>query len=192
MIKLGVLISGRGSNLKAILNAIALKTLDASVEVVVSNRLNPEGFMHAKACNIPTFGLHSANFESKEQFEQKVADILHEFKVDYVVLAGYMRILGPLFIETFSNRIINIHPSLLPAFKGLNAQKQALDYGVKVAGCSVHLVNNELDGGKILAQTVVPVLPDDTEETLSSRILAQEHLLLPQTLQSISNHTIQL
>lgn len=182
---LGVLISGRGSNLQAILDAIADGRLDARVGVVVSNKADAQGLERAEKAGVPTAVLSHKDYESREAFDEAVVAELRERDVDVVCLAGFMRILSPVLVRAFPHRILNIHPSLLPAFVGLHAQRQAVDYGVKVSGCTVHLVDEELDHGPILLQAPVPVEEFDTEESLSARILEQEHRLYPEAIQLV-------
>lgn len=182
---LGVLISGRGSNLQAILDAIAAGRLDARVGVVVSNKLDARGLERAQRAGVPTVVLSLEDYDSREAFDEAVLVALRERDVDVVCLAGFMRILSPVLVRAFPNRILNIHPSLLPAFIGLHAQEQAVEHGVKVSGCTVHLVDEELDHGPILLQATVPVEECDTEETLSARILEREHELYPKAIQLV-------
>ncbi|HEX9003722.1 MAG TPA: phosphoribosylglycinamide formyltransferase [Blastocatellia bacterium] len=175
MKRIGVLISGRGSNMGAIAEAVRDGRIpNAEVAVVISNIETAAGLDRARALGIPTF-FHSHRGCAREEHDRAMAAELRRHEVDVVCLAGYMRLLSPWFIREFEHRILNIHPSLLPAFPGLDAQKQALDYGVKFTGCTVHLVDEELDHGPIVKQAVVPVLNGDTAETLSARILAEEH-----------------
>lgn len=182
---LGVLISGRGSNLQAILNAIADGRLDARVGVVVSNRLDARGLERAEKAGVPTVVLSHEDYDSRVAFDQAVLTALKERAVDVVCLAGFMRILSPVLVRAFPNRVLNIHPSLLPAFVGLHAQRQALEHGAKVSGCTVHLVDEELDHGPILLQATVPVEEGDTEDSLSARILEREHELYPKAIQLV-------
>jgi phosphoribosylglycinamide formyltransferase-1 len=176
MKRIGILISGRGSNMTAIASAVRQGRIpDAEVALVVSNVETAAGLERARELGIPTF-FHSHRGCTREEQDQAVAAELRRSSVDLVCLAGYMRLLSPWFIREFEHRILNIHPSLLPAFPGLGAQQQALDYGVKFTGCTVHLVDEELDHGPIVKQSVVPVIAGDTVETLSARILAEEHL----------------
>ena len=179
---LGVLISGRGSNLQAILDAIASGALDARVGVVVSNKPQAAGLERASRAGVPTKVISHRGFSTREAFDEAVLEALREHDVDVVCLAGFMRILSPVLVRAFPNRILNIHPSLLPSFVGLDAQRQAVEHGVKVSGCTVHLVDEELDHGPILLQRAVPVNEEDTEEELSSRILEQEHLAYPEAI----------
>ncbi|MDX2045083.1 MAG: phosphoribosylglycinamide formyltransferase [Acidobacteriota bacterium] len=175
MKRIGILISGRGSNMLALADAVKEGRIpDAEIALVVSNIADAAGLEKARELGIPTF-VHSHKSCTREQHDRAMAAELHRTGVDLVCLAGYMRLLSPWFIREFEHRILNIHPSMLPAFPGLDAQQQALDYGVKFTGCTVHLVDEELDHGPIVKQSVVPVLPGDTVETLSARILAEEH-----------------
>lgn len=188
-LRLGILASGRGSNLAAVLEEIAAGRLAAEVAVVISDQPTALALERAAKAGVPTVVVERRNFPDRVAFEKAVAAALRKHDVELVVLAGFMRLLGKNFVEEFSIRIINIHPSLLPSFPGLHAQKQALDYGVKITGCTVHFVNEVMDGGKIIAQAAVPVLPEDTEESLSARILVEEHRLLPQVIGWIAEIT---
>ncbi|MDR1044086.1 MAG: phosphoribosylglycinamide formyltransferase [Candidatus Adiutrix sp.] len=179
---LGILVSGRGSNLAAIAAQIEAGRLAARVGVVISDNPLAPALRIAAEKRLPKAVVERKAFPDKASFETEIAAILKAHQVDLVVLAGFMRLLGPLLTAEFPDRIINVHPALLPAFPGLNAQKQALDRGVKIAGCTVHFVNEIMDGGPIIAQAAVPVLPDDTEESLSARILEEEHRLLPEAI----------
>lgn len=189
---LGVLISGRGSNLLSILHAIGAGRLDARVRLVISNRPDAGGLVHAKAREVPTRVIPHRDFASREAYDEALVAALREAGVGLVVLAGFMRLVTPVLLGAFPERVINIHPSLLPAFPGVRSQAQALAYGVKVTGCTVHFVDAGTDTGPILAQTAVPVLDDDTEETLSGRILAAEHALLPRALSWIAQDRVTL
>ena len=174
MKKLGVLLSGRGSNFEAIARNIADGNLDAEIAVVISNRPESPGLETARRLGLPAVALPSKGMP-REEFDNQVAAILDQHKVDLVVLAGYMRLLSGAFVKHYPMRIVNIHPSLLPAFPGLDAQNQAFDYGVKVAGCTAHFVDEHLDSGPIILQAAVAVEVGDTAETLSARILKEEH-----------------
>lgn len=185
MTKLGILISGRGSNMVAIHEAIQAKILDAEIAVVISNKPEAQGLELAAEFGLKTVAIPPKNYASMTAYEQAVGDALRDAGVEWVTLAGYMRILGREFIRAFEGRILNIHPSLLPRFKGLNAQRQAIQAGVKEAGCSVHFVVEELDSGPIILQKKVPVMPGDDEATLSSRILVQEHIAYPEAIQRV-------
>ncbi len=182
-IVLGVLASGRGSNLQSMLDAIAEGRLAAKVAIVISDRSDAQATERARAVGIPTVTVSPRAFPTREEYDTQVAKILGDVGVEVVVLAGYMRIVTTALLHAFPDRVINIHPSLLPAFRGLHAQRQAIEYGVKVTGCTVHFVSEEIDGGAIILQATVPILGDDTEATLSERILEEEHRLLPQALQ---------
>lgn len=177
-LNLGVLVSGSGSNLQAILDAIAEGRLDARVRVVISNKAGVLALDRAARANVPTKVLLHREFPDRESFDAALVEVLREAGVDLVVLAGFMRLVTPRFLDAFPGRIINIHPSLLPAFPGIDSQKQAFDYGVKITGCTVHFVDRGTDTGPIIAQAAVPVLDGDDAETLRLRILEQEHRLL--------------
>lgn len=177
--RIGVLISGRGSNLGALIDAIAAGRLRARIALVISNRPAAAGLERARAADIETLVLNHRDFASRDEFDAAVARELEARGVTLVCLAGFMRLVGPALLEAFPAAILNIHPSLLPAFPGVEAQRRALEHGVKVSGVTVHLVTGELDAGPIVLQSAVPVLDDDTEATLSARILEQEHQLYP-------------
>lgn len=187
LFKLGVLISGRGSNLMALHQHIQSATLNAEIAVVISNVIDAPGLAWAQTQGLTCYGIERKIFPSKAEYEKKITDLLTSHHVDLVVLAGYMAILGKDFIEHFRNRIVNIHPSLLPAFPGLHPQRQALAAGVTESGCTVHFVDEGVDTGKIIAQKTVPVLPDDTEDTLSERILKEEHQLYAKAIEIVAN-----
>jgi phosphoribosylglycinamide formyltransferase-1 len=175
MKNLGILLSARGSNFDAIADHIASGKLDANIAVVISNKPDAPGIESARQRGLKALVVLSKGV-SREEHDRAVVAALHEHRVDLVCLAGYMRLLSPWFVEQFRNRILNIHPSLLPAFPGLEAQKQAFDYGVKVSGCTVHFVDADLDHGAIILQKTVPVLDTDDDHTLAARILEQEHI----------------
>jgi phosphoribosylglycinamide formyltransferase-1 len=183
--RLGVLISGRGSNLQAIIDATRDGRLDAVVAVVISNRADAPGLQRARDAGIPTAVIDHRAFPSREAFDRALVDELRRHDVALVCLAGFMRLLGPAFLQAFPDRILNIHPSLLPAFPGLHAQRQAFEYGVKISGATVHLVTAELDAGPIVLQAAVPVRHDDTEETLAARILVEEHRIYPEAIRIV-------
>lgn len=182
---LGVLVSGSGTNLQAILDAIAAGRLQAKVGVVVSNVATAKALDRAKAARVPAIVVDHKAFSSRAAFDAAVVEVLQAHHVDLVVFAGFMRIVTPTLLDAFPNRVVNIHPALLPAFPGVRAQKQALDYGVAISGCTVHFVDAGTDTGPIIAQAAVPVLDDDDEASLSARILEKEHELLPTVLQWI-------
>jgi phosphoribosylglycinamide formyltransferase-1 len=180
--RLAVLISGRGSNLQSILDAIANRTLDAIVAIVISNRSEAAGLDRARAAGIETMSVLPRDYPSRDDCDRAIVEILRTRDVGLVCLAGYMRIVGRPLLEAFEDRILNIHPSLLPSFPGLEAQRQALEYGVQVSGATVHLVTDGLDDGPIVAQRAVPLLTDDSVETLSARILVEEHRIYPEAI----------
>ena len=180
--RLGVLISGRGSNLQAIIDAIADGRLDARIAVVISNKPDAPGLLRAQATGIETVALRHTDYPSRAAFDLAVADELKQRDVGLVCLAGFMRLLSPDFVLAYPNAILNIHPSLLPAFVGLDAQKQAWDYGVTVTGATVHIVTPELDNGPIVLQATVRVEHADTADTLAARILVAEHRIYPEAI----------
>jgi phosphoribosylglycinamide formyltransferase-1 len=185
MHRLGILLSGRGSNFLAIAKAIhEQRLLGAEIAVVLSNIEDAPGLAAAHALQLPAFAIPSVGRKRNEHEAEMIAR-LHQHKVDLVCLAGYMRIISPAFVAAFRNRILNVHPSLLPAFAGLDAQRQAFDYGAKVAGCTVHFVDEAVDHGVIILQKTVTVNDDDTAETLSTRILEQEHLAYPEAISRV-------
>jgi phosphoribosylglycinamide formyltransferase 1 len=179
--RIGILLSGRGSNFEAIAQNVQNGSIDAEIGIVFSNRPDAPGLERARQLGLPNAAIVSAGCDRVE-FDRKVAGLLVDYRVDLVCLAGYMRILTGGFVRQFPERLLNIHPSLLPAFPGLDAQHQALQHGVKVSGCTVHFVDESLDSGPILLQTTVPVLDDDTVETLSDRILEQEHRIYSEAI----------
>jgi len=181
-LKLGILASGTGSNFEAIVNTIATQQLHAQIQVLVYN--NPDAKVVAKARkrDIPAILLDHRCFASREELDAQIAKVLHQFQVDLVVMAGWMRRVTQVLIDAFPDRILNIHPSLLPSFPGIRAVEQALNAGVKISGCTVHVVRLEVDSGPIVMQAAVPVLPDDTPQTLAARIQVQEHRIFPQSI----------
>jgi len=183
--RLGVLISGRGSNLQSIVDAIAHGQLQASIAVVVSNQPEAAGLMRAREAGVPAMCVAPKQYPSLDAYDAALARVLREHGVDLVCLAGFMRLVGTPLLDAFRDRILNIHPSLLPSFPGLEAQRQALEYGVTVSGATVHLVTSELDGGPIVAHAAVPVMPGDTVDTLSGRILVEEHRIYPQAIGAV-------
>jgi phosphoribosylglycinamide formyltransferase-1 len=186
---LGVLVSGRGSNLQAILDAIRDGRLKARVGVVLSNVAGAPGLERARAAGVPAQVLSHKDFPSRERYDEALVERLRAHEVDLVCLAGFMRLLSPVFVRAFPGRILNVHPSLLPSFPGLHAQRQALEHGVKVTGATVHLVDEELDHGPILMQSAVPVLEGDDEDSLSARILEQEHKIYPEAIALVLERT---
>jgi phosphoribosylglycinamide formyltransferase-1 len=182
--RLGILLSGRGSNFIAIADNVSAGKLDAEIAVVISNRADAPGIEVARQRRLNAQVIPSKG-RGREEHDTEVIAALKAAKVDLVILAGYMRLLSPEFIHAFPQQILNIHPSLLPAFPGLDAQRQALEYGVKVTGCTVHFVDEHLDHGPIIVQRTVPVLANDTVETLSARILEQEHIAYSEAIQKV-------
>jgi phosphoribosylglycinamide formyltransferase 1 len=182
---LGVLISGRGSNLQALIDAIADGRLDARIAAVVSNRADAAGLVRARQAGIETLCVAPRDYPDRDAYDRAILAALDARGVGLVCLAGFMRLVGAPLLAAFPNRILNIHPSLLPAFPGLDAQKQALDFGVRVSGATVHLVTADLDAGPIVLQAPVAVRGDDTVETLSARILAEEHRIYPEAIRLI-------
>jgi phosphoribosylglycinamide formyltransferase-1 len=194
VLKLAILISGRGSNLRSILQAIETRTLiGTNAKVVISNNPQARGIAVAKQFNIATEILSPSGLRGWS-YDKRLVSLLEKYDVSpsngLICLAGYMRVLSPEFVAKYKMRIINVHPSLLPAFPGLHAQKQALEYGVKVSGCTIHFVDEKIDSGSILLQRSVRVLDSDSEETLSKRILAQEHKLYPQAIRLIAERKV--
>jgi len=190
--KLAVLVSGRGSNLQAIIDSIEKEELDADISIVISNTKDAMALSRAERYNIKTTFINPADYLSKRAFDKALIEKLKEYPIDLICLAGYMRILGEEVIQTFKEKIINIHPSLLPAFPGLNSQKQAIEYGVKFSGCTVHFVDSGIDSGPIISQTVVPIYDNDDEKSLSERILEQEHHLYPKAIKMVKENQIKI
>lgn len=191
-LKIAILISGRGSNMMAIHQAIVDKKLDAKIQLIVSNKPDAAGFGYAHTHRIPVAVIEKKNNENLVTYDQRLIEKIESASVELVVLAGYMKLLSKLFTDHFRGRVINIHPSLLPAFPGLHAQKQALEAGVTESGCTVHFVDEGCDTGPIIAQKIVPITKDDNEESLSSRILVQEHILYPECLQLFAKGRVKL
>ena len=189
---LAVLVSGRGSNLQAIIDSIDRGELDAHLSIVISNTKDAMALKRAEKHGIKTIFIDPSTYSNNKEYDKALVLKLKEFSIDLICLAGYMRILGEEVIQTFEKKIINIHPSLLPAFPGLNAQKQAIDHGVKFSGCTVHFVDSGVDSGPIILQTVVPVYDNDDEKSLSKRILEQEHYLYPKAIKMIQENKIRL
>ena len=190
--KLAVLVSGRGSNLQAIIDSIDREELDAHLSIVISNTKDSMALKRAEKHGIKTIFIDPSTYLNSKEYDKALVLKLKEFSIDLICLAGYMRILGEEVIQTFEKKIINIHPSLLPAFPGLNAQKQAINHGVKFSGCTVHFVDSGVDSGPIILQTVVPVYDNDDEKSLSKRILEQEHYLYPKAIKMIQENKIRL
>ncbi len=186
-LKLGVLASGSGSNFEAVAEAIKNGQLNAQIKVLIYNNPNAKVVERAAKWNVPTELLNHRDFSSREELDLQIIQCLQRYDVDWVIMAGWMRIVTPVLINAFPEKIINIHPSLLPSFKGVKAVEQALEAGVKITGCTVHLVSPEVDSGTILCQAAVPILPNDTAETLHDRIQIQEHRILPQAIALAAN-----
>ena len=183
--KLAVLVSGRGSNLQAIIDSIEKNNLAAEISLILSNVPDAYALQRGKKHGLESVFLNPKNFSSRDDYEKKMIELLQTKSIDLVCLAGFMRILGKKFIEAFSGKIINIHPSLLPAFPGLNVQEKALEHGAKFSGCTVHFVNEEVDDGAIILQAIVPILDEDDLQSLSDRILEQEHIIYPEAIRLI-------
>ncbi|MFO0659059.1 MAG: phosphoribosylglycinamide formyltransferase [Polyangiaceae bacterium] len=181
-LELGVLCSGGGTNFQSILDAIAAGTLDARVRIMITNRADAGAIERAKLAGIEAKVLSHKDYASREDYDRALVAALRDAGVELVVLAGFMRIITPVMLDAFADRVINIHPAILPSFPGVDGQRQAREYGVTVAGCTVHLVDAGTDTGPILAQAVVPVLDDDDRDTLAKRILRYEHTILPEVL----------
>ena len=183
--KLAVLVSGRGSNLQAIIDNIEENNLAAEISLILSNVPDAYALQRGKKHGLESIFLDPKSFSSRDDYEKQMIELLQTKSIDLVCLAGFMRILGKNFIKAFSRKIINIHPSLLPAFPGLNVQEKALQHGVRFSGCTVHFVNEEVDGGAIISQAVVPILDADDTQSLSDRILEQEHIIYPEAIRLI-------
>jgi len=183
--RIAILISGRGSNMVALADAIKNGTIpNAEIALVISDQPDAKGLSIAEDRGLKTLAIERRG-RKREEHEREIVSVMRDERVDLICLAGYMRVLSPYFVDAFKGHILNIHPSLLPSFPGLDAQRQALEHGAHVSGCTVHYVDNTLDGGPIIAQRTVPVIPDDTVESLSARILEQEHILYPEAVASV-------
>ena len=180
--KLGIICSGRGSNLASIIEAIERGEIPAEIAVVIADKRDAYALERARAKGIPAVAVVHRDFTERADFERAMLDELHAHDVTLVVLAGFMRILSPVFVHAYTGRILNIHPALLPSFPGAHAHRDALAYGVKVSGCTVHFVDEGMDSGPIILQASVPVMEDDTEETLAARVLEQEHRIFPEAI----------
>jgi phosphoribosylglycinamide formyltransferase-1 len=192
ILRLGVLASGRGSNFQSIIDAIGSKHIKAEIEILITD--NPSAFAveRAKKHNIEYLTIQPKEYDSKDHFYRKIADELKQRSVDLVILAGFMRIVGKPLIDEYPNRIMNIHPALLPSFPGLHGQKQAIEYGVRISGCTVHFVDERMDTGPVIIQAAVPVFPDDTEESLSEKILRLEHKIYPEAIRLYAEGRIEI
>src|SRR3989338_5573136 len=191
-LRIGVLVSGRGTNLQSIIDNIKNGNIPAEIAIVISNISGAYALSRAEKHSIKTKVIEHRNFKSREEFEKSIIEVLRTEGVELVCLAGFMRILSSFFINTFKHRIINIHPALLPSLPGTHAQKQDLNYGVKIAGCTVHFVDEGTDTGPIILQEAVPVLDNDTEESLSSRILEKEHILYSKAIMLFAEGKIEI
>ncbi len=182
-LKVGVLASGRGSNLQAIIDVSEKGKVDAGVVVVISDLPDAYALIRAERHSIPNFHINPKGFKNKREYELAIIEKLKEHGVELILLAGYMRVVTNVLIDAFNGNVMNIHPALLPSFKGLQAQRQALEYGVRFSGCTVHFVTEDVDGGPVIVQAVVPVYDNDTEDTLSARIVEKEHIIYPKAVQ---------
>jgi phosphoribosylglycinamide formyltransferase-1 len=190
--KLAVLISGRGTNLQSLINAAADPDYPAEIALVISNRPKAPGLKRAAQAGIASLVIDHKDFHTREDFDAALHDALRMAKIDYICLAGFMRMLTPQFVSDWRGRLMNIHPSLLPAFKGLHVHERMIEAGVKIAGCTVHFVSSDVDAGPIIGQAAVPVLPGDNDETLAARILEQEHKLYPACVKLIIENKARL
>lgn len=191
-LKLGVLASGGGTNLQSLIDQCQNQQIDAEIALVLCNNPDAGALERAAKAGIPNTCINHRDFADRQSFDQTVVKTLQEAGVELVVLAGFMRIISEVFVDAFPQRIVNIHPALLPAFPGLHVQKKALEYGARFAGCTVHFVDTGVDTGPIIIQAVVPILDDDTEETLSARILEQEHKIYPKAIQLIAEDRVKV
>ena len=190
LLKIGILISGRGSNMASIIEACAKCELPAEIACVISNKADAKGLEIAQANNIPTIVISHKDYKERQSFEEAIEKALVEHEVQLVCLAGFMRLLTSWFTERWRDRLINIHPSLLPSFKGTETHKQVLEYGAKITGCTVHFVRAEMDHGPIIVQRAVLILEDDTEETLAQRVLQEEHKAYVEAIKMIANNRV--
>jgi phosphoribosylglycinamide formyltransferase-1 len=192
LLRIGVLASGGGTNLQAIIDCCRNGTLAAEIVIVIANNPDAGALDRAARAGVPTRCINHRLFPCREEFDEAVVRTLRDSKVDLVVLAGFMRIITPTFIEAFPERIINIHPALLPSFPGLHVQQQAIDYGARFSGCTVHFVDGGVDTGPIIIQAVVPILPEDSADSLGARILEQEHMIYPRAIQLIAEGRVRV
>jgi len=191
-IRLGILVSGGGTNLQSIIDHWERGTIDVDIKVVISNVPDAYALRRAEHHGIPSAVVDHREYPARQEFEKELIRILRSYDVELVALAGFMRVLTPHFIREFPMKIVNIHPALLPAFPGTHVQQKALDYGVRFSGCTVHFIDEGVDTGPIIIQAVVPVLPDDTAETLAERILQEEHKIYPQAIQLIAQEKLEI
>lgn len=190
--RVGVLISGRGSNLKALIDACAHEDFPAQVVMVISNKADAPGLQFAKSANIPSQIIEHKAYETREDFDTALQDVLQDAGVELLCGAGFMRLLTDEFVDAWRDRMLNIHPSLLPSFKGINVHQRVLESGARISGCTVHFVRSEMDSGPIIAQAAVPVLMNDTPETLADRILVAEHQLYPMALRLVASGAVRV
>jgi phosphoribosylglycinamide formyltransferase-1 len=191
-LKIGVLVSGSGSNLQSIIDNIEKGLLDAVITVVVSNNPRAYAIERAKTHQIPSVVLENKDYGSRDEFDCAMVNILKSYSVELVVMAGFMRVLSPVFLNSFHMKIMNIHPAVLPSFPGIHAQKRAAEYGVKFSGCTVHFADEGVDTGPVIIQAIVPAYDDDTEATLAARILREEHRIYPQAIQFYAEGRIEV
>jgi len=189
---IGVLVSGSGSNLQSIIDHIEQGSLDAEIKIIISNIPDAYALKRAQIHHLPSLIISHDDFEKREEFDGEIVRIFKSKGVELIVMAGFMRIITSVLINAYPARVMNIHPALLPSFPGMHAQRQAIDYGVKFSGCTVHFVDQHVDSGPIIIQAIVPVLDDDTEETLSARILKEEHRIYPQAIQFFASGRINI
>ena len=192
MLPIAVLISGSGSNLQSIIDRIEQNVLHAEIKVVISNKAEAYGLTRAKKHNLPTEVIEHQNFSSREEFDQAMVEVIKAAGAEAVILAGFMRILTPVFIQAFPNKILNIHPAILPSFPGVHGQAQAADYGVRFSGCTVHFVDEKMDHGPIIIQAVVPAFTDDDAGSLGQRILRWEHRIYPQAIEWLAQGRLKI
>jgi len=189
---IGILVSGSGSNLQSIIDHIEQGSLDAEIKLVISNTPDAYALKRAQIHDLPSLIISHDDFETREEFDEEIVRVFKSKGVELVVMAGFMRIITSVLINAYPAKVMNIHPAILPSFPGMHAQRQAVDYGVKFSGCTVHFVDHGVDSGPIIIQAVVPVLDDDTEETLSARILKEEHRIYPQAIQFFASGRIHI
>ena len=192
MINIAVFISGRGTNLQSIIDGVEAGEVPVDIAAVISDNEDAYGLERARKAGLDAVFVDPAKYETDQEYEAKILEILREREVELVALAGFMRLLSPYFIQNFEGKAMNIHPSLLPSFRGLHAQKQAVDYGVKVSGCTVHFVDEGMDTGPIILQEAVPVADDDDEDSLADRILKQEHKIYPEAIRLYAEGKLKL
>jgi len=191
-INISVFISGRGTNLQSIIDAVQSGKLPVTIKAVISDNEEAYGLKRAQKAGVESIFIDPDDFSTTQKYEQKLLEFMEENKIKLVVLAGFMRLISPYFLNNFRGKVMNIHPSLLPSFRGLHAQKQAIDYGVKVSGCTVHFVDEGMDTGPIILQKAVPVYDDDDEDSLAERILTEEHKIYPQAIKLFAQDKLKI